>query len=462
LPVRAAGVVLALTYSLLPAQELTPSGGFAAHGAAGEAPRGKLLARRSAVVDLVDRVTGAVVNIHSERLVQGQMPADLLALDKAQNRINGMGTGIILDPRGYIVTNHHVVEDVNFIRIKLSDGTSCNAQVVARSHEQDLALLKIDVSQKLPVMPLGTAQDLMVGETVVAIGNAYGYEHTVSMGIVSAIKRDVTLNKDISYKSLIQTDASINPGNSGGPLLNVNGELVGVNVAIRAGAQGIGFAIPVDAMVRVVSDMLKARHRQTTFDGLSVRDKLDVTGEGMIRSVVVERVEPGSPAAASNLQKGDVITRIADVNVFCSYDIDRGLLDRQPNETLSLVVRRQGVEQRTELVLQSADRTRSNVGDLVWKRLGLRVSPMSSEVVTRINAQLHGGLEVVLVRPDGAAAKAGLKKGDILVGLHQWETLTLDNVAYVLTNPDLGNFMPLSFYIIRSGQVRRGWVQQLD
>ena len=215
-------------------------------------------------------------------------------------------------------------------------------------------------------------------------------------------------------------------------------------------------------MVRVVSDMLKARHRQTTFDGLSVRDKLDVTGEGMVRSVVVERVEPGSPAATANLQKGDVITRIADVNVFCSYDIDRGLLDRQPNETLSLVVRRQGVEQRTELVLQSADRTRSNVGDLVWKRLGLRVSPMSSEVVTRINAQLHGGLEVVLVRPDGAAAKAGLKKGDILVGLHQWETLTLDNVAYVLTNPDLGNFMPLSFYIIRSGQVRRGWVQQLD
>src|SRR5256885_17237013 len=110
-------------------------------------------------------------------------------------------------------------------------------------------------------MPLGTAADLMVGETVIAIGNAYGYEHSVTVGVVSATGRDVTLNKEVSYRSLIQTDASINPGNSGGPLLNVHGELVGVNVAIRAGAQGIGFAIPVDTMMRVVADMLSIRKR---------------------------------------------------------------------------------------------------------------------------------------------------------------------------------------------------------
>src|SRR4029077_8652466 len=122
-----------------------------------------------------------------------------------QNRVNGMGTGIIIDPRGYIVTNQHVVEDVNLIRIRLSDGTTQNTTVIARSQEADLALLKIDVRQPLPTMPLGTASDLMVGETVVAIGNAYGYEHTVSVGVVSAIKRDVTLNKEVSYKSLIQT-----------------------------------------------------------------------------------------------------------------------------------------------------------------------------------------------------------------------------------------------------------------
>src|SRR6202040_1196844 len=172
----------------------------------------------------------------------------LFALTPSQNRVNGMGTGIIIDPRGYIVTNQHVVEDVNVIRIRLSDGTSQSATVIARSQEADLALLKIDVPRPLPTMPLGTSSDLMVGETVIAIGNAYGYEHTVTVGIISAIKRDVTLNKEVSYKALIQTDASINPGNSGGPLLNINGDLIGVNVAIRAGAQGIWIAIPVDAM----------------------------------------------------------------------------------------------------------------------------------------------------------------------------------------------------------------------
>src|SRR5207237_3440337 len=132
----------------------------------------------------------------------------------------------------------------------------------------------------LPTIPLGTASDLMIGETVFAVGNAYGYEHTVTTGIVSAIKRDVTLNKEMQYKALIQTDASINPGNSGGPLVNVHGELVGVNVAIRAGAQGIGFAIPADHMIRSVTEMLKGRRRGQTSDGLVCRDRLDASGDG--------------------------------------------------------------------------------------------------------------------------------------------------------------------------------------
>jgi serine protease Do len=461
-PVLAAGVLLCLTWSFLLAQDQEQTTFTAQNSKPKEPPRGKLLARRTPLVELVDRVKSAVVNIHSERLVQGQSPQELLALAPSQSRINGMGTGIVIDPRGYIVTNHHVVEDVNFIRVKLADGTSCNAQVVARSHEQDLALLKIEAVHKLQVMPLGTAQDLMVGETVVAIGNAYGYEHTVSSGIISALKRDVTLNKEVSYKSLIQTDACINPGNSGGPLLNVNGELVGVNVAIRAGAQGIGFAIPVDTMVRVVSDMLKSRHRQNTFDGLTVRDQLENTPEGLSRKVVVERVEPGSPAEAAKLQKGDTIVQLGDVAVLCSYDVDRALLEHAANDRLAVVVRRQNQESKSELVLQAADRSKTNVTEMVWKKLGVVGTPIQPDIVSRINRQLHGGLEISQLNPDGAAARAGIKKGDILVGLHQWETVSLDNIAYVLTNPELNNFLPLSFYIVRGGQVRRGWLQQLD
>ena len=190
--------------------------------------------RQTPVVDVVRRVRDAVVNIHSERTVRAAGAEEMFSNTSTQSRVNGMGTGILIDPRGYIVTNQHVVEDVALIRIRLADGTTANARVVARDSECDLALLKIDVDRPLPSLPLGTTRDLMVGETVVAIGNAYGYEHTVTVGVVSAVSRDVSLNKEVSYKALIQTDASINPGNSGGPLFNVHGELIGVNVAIRA------------------------------------------------------------------------------------------------------------------------------------------------------------------------------------------------------------------------------------
>jgi serine protease Do len=209
--------------------------------------------------------------------------------------------------------------------------------------------------------------------------------------------------------------------------------------------------------------MLKNRHRQAIYDGLDCRDKLDPTAEGLVRSVVIERVDAGTPAALATLQKGDVIVRIGDVAVACSFDVDRALLDRAAGDQVPVLVQRLGQEQKLDLVLQAADRSsKAATPDLVWNKLGLRLSPLGSELVSRVNPQLHGGLEVIQLRGESAAAKAGIKKGDILVGLHLWETLSLENIAYVLTNPDLGSFMPLSFYIIRGGQVRRGWVQQLD
>jgi serine protease Do len=438
---------------------------------AGDNSPGTFNPRRTPVVDVVQRVKAAVVNIHSERTAQGGAAAEeFFALVPSQNRINGMGTGIIIDPRGYILTNHHVVEEVNVLKVRLFDGTTASAQVAARDPDADLALLKIDVAKALPTMPLGTATDLMVGETVIAIGNAYGYEHTVTTGIVSAVKRDVVLNKDVSYKSLIQTDAAINPGNSGGPLLNINGELIGVNVAIRAGAQGIAFAIPVDTALRVAADMLSARRRTGVWHGLAYHDRVEsesITSaprsSGLHRSLVIDKVEANTVASKAGLQRGDVIAKIGDVDVATGLDLERALLDRTPNDKLTLLVRRDGAEQKVDWIIPTVtERVPAASPELAWRKLGVKLQAVSTDAVARASQPLHGGLSVVEVRADSAASKAGIQKGDILVGLHQWEMLSPENVTFVLTHPDLASFSPLKFYIIRAGQVHRGWLQQLD
>ena len=419
------------------------------------APLTRTGARKTAVVTAIERVKRAVVNIHSERLTGA---GDSFSPQAVRKPMNGMGTGIIIDPRGYIVTNQHVVDDVTSLRIRLSDGASHNAVVVARHPELDLAIIKIDSSVALPVMPVGTASDLMIGETVIAIGNAFGYEHTVSVGVISAIKRDVSLNENMAYKSLIQTDASINPGNSGGPLININGELVGVNVAIRAGAQGIGFAIPVDHMVTSVCQMLKARRRSTTYDGLVCRDILQASKDGIIRKVIVDRVDASSPAETSGLVSGDVVLQVGDVKIASGIDVERGLMDRKSGESVAILVRRGDQEKSVKIALASGDRLvrPASASDIVWQKLGVQFTAVAGESVSRANNQLHGGLEITTLNANGLAAKAGLRKGDVLVGLHTWETVNVDNVNYVLNHPDLSSFNPVPFFIVRGGQIRKG------
>jgi serine protease Do len=430
--------------------------------------------RHNPVVDVVKQVRGAVVNIHSERNLR-QPENDPLLSPNPPHRVNGMGTGIIIDPRGYVITNHHVIEDVSVIRVRTSDQASYAARVLARDPETDLALLKIDAPRPLPTMPLGTAADLMVGETVIAIGNAFGYDDTVTVGIVSALKRDVVLNKEIAYKSLIQTDAPINPGNSGGPLLNINGELIGVNVAIRAGAQGIGFAIPVDTMIRSAAEMMSIRQRKGLWHGMVCRDRVELDPpvkavEGRdgpadptwTRRVLLEKLDANGPAARGGLQKGDLLVKIGEQPIACSLDVERALLDRAAGDRVAVTVRRNGAEHRCELALQAWERNAPAAGEVIWNKLGLRLQPVGAELVARTNQQLHGGLAVTEVRPDSPAAKAGLQRGDILVGLHQWEVLAIDNVFFVVTHPDLASFSPLRFYIIRANQVHRGWLQQVE
>ncbi|MGE3807565.1 MAG: PDZ domain-containing protein, partial [Gemmataceae bacterium] len=293
---------------------------------------------------------------------------------------------------------------------------------------------------------------------------AYGYDYTVTRGIVSAVKRDVSLNREISYKNLIQTDASINPGNSGGPLLNIHGELVGVNVAIRAGAQGISFAIPVETMIKAAAQMFRTRNH--LWHGIVARDLAGCGDDFCVkRQLLVDTLESGSPAARAGLQAGDVIVKVGKCPTLCTLDLERSLYGRASGDLVPVVLRRGGAEKTVDLVLAASERSApapASPPDMIWARLGLRLKLAQVEQVSSVNQQLHGGLTILDVRADSPASKAGMKPGDILIGLHQWETVSPDNVVFVLSHKDLASFQPLSFYLVRAGQIHRGWLQQLD
>ncbi|MEZ6044374.1 MAG: trypsin-like peptidase domain-containing protein [Planctomycetaceae bacterium] len=370
---------------------------------------------------------------------------------------------MIIDPRGYLVTNHHVINgvDLDTLQVTLHDGSIYHAEIVSYDSKHDLAVLKISPTQNLAVMPLGTSSDLMLGESVMALGNPYGYKHTVTAGIVSSLSRDVEVNEHQTYENLIQTDTSINPGNSGGPLVNMKGEVVGINVAIRAGAQRIGFAIPIDDARVVIRKLLSIEKLDHHSHGLISRDHKTAQQKEMI----VEATR--GPAMLAGLQTGDVIVSVNEQPVLDAADFERLLLGHSVEESFKVVVRRNNEKQEIDLKLtgtsnrgESADHNvvfqtpAANEDDPIWMTLGLRLIPTA---VT--SDRYRGGMKVLDVRDDSTASRNGIRTGDILVGLHKWETINYDNVSYVLEHPQLQTFSPLRFFILRGQETRYGNLQ---
>jgi len=414
-------------------------------------------ARRTPVVDAVQKVQPSVVSISSEKKAASSSRWPFSAEENARPRVSGMGTGVILDGRGYILTNHHVVDKVQGIEIHLADGTSYPARVLQHDEAMDLAMLKVEAGRPLPAVAIGTSSDLMVGETVITIGNAFGYENTVSVGIVSALKRNVTLSDDQVYRNLIQTDACINPGNSGGPLINIDGELIGINVAVRAGAQGIGFALPIDDVKKVAAEMMSTRRLAAVWHGL-VADEHLLPKLG--RAVVLSEVQSGSPAEAAGFRPGDQVTRVGDLQVATPLDIERGLLDAAPGRPTRVQIRRGGQEQDIALDVRPLPRVATaDAGEQVWRTLGLKTTPVAPEYVVAASPKLRGGLYVQAVSPGSIADQARVQKGDILVGMNAgaryWETIRPDNILFILRQPETANAQALQLYIVRRNGIHQ-------
>ncbi len=403
--------------------------------------------RRTAIVRAVEQVRPSVVNIHGEKELSREEAA--LARLEADRRVNGMGTGVVIDPRGYILTNHHVVEGVKKIEVTLHDGANHVARLISRDAKTDLAVIKLDLGEPMPVSPLGTSADLMIGEPVIAVGNAYGYEHTVTRGIISALHRTVEVGEGQRYEDLIQTDASINPGNSGGPLMNIDGELIGINVAVRAGAQGIGFAIPIDKVLQVASELMSVRRLNSAWHGVAA-------ASAQTGGVLIEQIDQDSPAQTGGLKPGDTLTTVNGTRVRRPLDIERALLDRRAGQSVEVQLSREGETLTREIALAAAPPARADVSEASWDVLGVKLAPAPARRFRELQSSYRGGLSVTAVRPGSPAAKQGIQRGDVLVGMHIWETVSLDNVDYILSRKDLQEIDPIKFYILRGGNTLYG------
>jgi serine protease Do len=411
--------------------------------------------RQTAIVKAVQKASGAVVNIRGEKTVAAAPvqhgPAD------AARRVNGMGTGVVIDERGYVLTNHHVVDGVREIQVTLADGRRRTAKLLARDPETDLAILKValEPGERLPVITIGTSSDLMRGESVIAVGNAFGYENTVTRGIISALHRAVQVSDAQFYEDLIQTDASINPGNSGGPLLNIDGEMIGINVAVRAGAQGIGFAVPVDKAVEVAGELMGKTAAKRTWHGVTLK-RNPAAGS---RDVVVESVEAKSPGEAAGLKPGDVITAVGDLKVERPLDFYRALVETGPEDQVAVTVRRGEERLSASLALAAPPVRVKPAASPTWEVLGLELKVIpQQEFHQRFQTEYRGGLSVTAVRPQSPAAEQGIRRGDVLVGMHIWETISLENVQYIMNRPDFASLSPVKIWILRGNEPLYGYL----
>ncbi len=389
---------LCLTCVLLPAAE----------------SRADLARRRNEVVEVVQKVSPAVVFIGTEQEVESpfrgrrSIMEEFFGAPPAQSqRSQSLGSGVLVDPSGIIITNAHVIGGASAIHVVLADGRELDAEVVGSDANNDVAVLKVNSKQPLPAAKLGTSSDLMIGETVVAIGSPFGLSKTVTSGVVSALGRTFKV-EERTYNDFIQTDAAINPGNSGGPLLNVDGDVIGINTAIYANGQGIGFAIPADKVRRIMAELTRFGKVRPAWVGLEVQALSPrlarQLGWDRTYGVLASDVEPGSPAEQAGVRRGDVLTEMGGSRISDADDYFSRARGYPARAVFPLVVFRDG-EVRT-LQVTPVEFPPQLVESLAWNRLGLQVKAA------------RGGMMVQSVRPGSVAHKEGLERGDLIQRLN--------------------------------------------
>lgn len=407
--------------------------------------------RRTPVVEAYERARPAVVNIaaieHVEVQRLGLGPwGDMFRFPTERQSV---GSGFIIHEDGYIVTNAHVVSAATQLKVTLADGAELPARVIGRDTRLDLAVIKVDPQEPLQPIPLGSSDDLMIGEQTIAIGNPVGLHNTVTTGVISALHRELEIDGRMVYKDIIQTDASINPGNSGGPLLNILGELIGVNTAIRTDAQNIGFAIPVDQLKQILPDVLDSEKLNRVVVGLSVAESGPPT--------VVEVKEHG-PAARAGIRVGDVLSTVEGRPIRRGVDFLVAALQRRAGDQLELGVLRDGAARNVRLTLDELPRPDGR--KLAREQFGLTLADVNENAVRRFQwPRDRGGVLVLAVEPRSAGDEADLQPGDLLVSVGRYWLANVDHLGTLLTELPRGEPIEIGLLRERRGVVYSGEVR---
>jgi serine protease Do len=413
--------------------------------------------RRTAITDAVARVSPSVVTVQTE--VVERVPADVFEQffggRSGQRSAAGLGSGFIVRPDGAIVTNAHVVAGASRIQVAMRDGTTYPARLIGSDETNDIAVIKID-AKNLPVAPLGSSSDLLIGEWAIAIGNPYGFilansEPSVTAGVVSGTGRNLALQSEGAgvYVDMIQTDASINPGNSGGPLVNAAGEVIGVNSSIfspSGGSIGIGFAIPINRARRVVDDLLA--HGVVRRPWIGIQPELSRARDGAPTNggVVVASVVPGSPAARAGIRAGDVITRSRSRTLHNPYDWYAELLELRVGESDSILVKRGG--RVIPISVQVVDLPDVNAPRVTVLR-ELELITVTPSIRAQYQIQSRQGALVNRVS-DRVQQQIGIQSGDVIVQINRTPIADAESVNRILTTYGRGG---IRMYFERGGQI---------
>lgn len=384
------------------------------------------VSRRTPVVIAVEKAGPAVVNIATEKVMvmrgssivapQGVPDEDWLDdfwrqfPQQHEVKSRSLGSGVIIDRRGYIITNAHVVQRASSIQVSLMDKTVYAGKLISLDQSADLAVVKIEGTKDFPVVKLGDSGAMYIGETVIAVGNPFGYAHTVTTGVLSAKDRSIELGGDITGKGLLQTDASINPGNSGGALLDINGRLIGICEAVRARAEGIGFAIPVDTVKEKMMDLLDFRRVNRTSLGLGL-GLVGRSGPKPAMGLLVRELERGGVAEVAGLKVGDVIMKVDGAPVEDIINFELQMMDKKAGDKVAFELFR-GAD-AMQVAVPMGRLPVPDAMDIIRRRTGMTVETYSDADAVK-EGMGHGGLKVTGVTPGTPANNAGLTNGDVI------------------------------------------------